>query len=667
MKSQQKGINHAVRKAATLVLTVGMLLIFAGGAASMAGAPSPIARAFPQGQTFNVNSSVDDASAHDSNPGDGRCLDTYGRCTLRAAIEEANAYAGADTITFARAMNIYLDTGQGALPQITEQLKIDASGVWNSSDDQPGVILSCNHGGFRGLRLTADYSEVYGLFVFSCRDAIEIMSAYNTIGGPNPGQRNVLSNNGPNGHGVVIWGSNAHHNVIQSNWIGLSITGDTKGPNWAGVVIFDGAHDNTIGGDTTAKGNYISGNTFPGVMIQDAGSDGNRLGGNMIGLPAVGSLDVGNGTHGVYINTGPQNTKIGNIGVGLMGNTISMNREDGIYIKNANNNWVQENSINSNKLHGVDVDGGAGNQILANTIARNTTYGVYVHETTATGNLILANSIHHNGNKGIRLLAGGNTELAAPAITAASANGASGTACASCMIHVYSDSDGQGETYQGSVNADASGHWIYNGTLSGPNVTATSTDAGNNTSEFSAPKPITGPTPMPIPVSCSDRIQNGGFETGDFSSWTTIGSPWIADYLAHDGIYSGVVGGADNADDTFYQEVVLPSTATSATLTYWWYIYTQAGLGTPMDYLHVEAQDTNGTVLAILATLHDQSPTDGWFQETIDLKNYPSLFGRTIRIAFHGATDGADFTSFYIDEVTLEVCEAKIYMPIMLK
>jgi CSLREA domain-containing protein len=45
---------------------------------------------------FAVDSTVDTT---DANPGDGVCDDGAGRCTLRAAIQEANAGAGADTIT----------------------------------------------------------------------------------------------------------------------------------------------------------------------------------------------------------------------------------------------------------------------------------------------------------------------------------------------------------------------------------------------------------------------------------------------------------------------------------------------------------------------------------------------------------------------------------------
>ncbi len=46
--------------------------------------------------TFTVNSTAD---THDASPGNGICADGGGHCTLRAAVEEANALAGDDTIT----------------------------------------------------------------------------------------------------------------------------------------------------------------------------------------------------------------------------------------------------------------------------------------------------------------------------------------------------------------------------------------------------------------------------------------------------------------------------------------------------------------------------------------------------------------------------------------
>ncbi|HEX8287026.1 MAG TPA: BACON domain-containing carbohydrate-binding protein, partial [Pyrinomonadaceae bacterium] len=47
--------------------------------------------------TFSVNSSAD---SNDAAPGNGACADAAGSCTLRAAVQEANALAGNDTITF---------------------------------------------------------------------------------------------------------------------------------------------------------------------------------------------------------------------------------------------------------------------------------------------------------------------------------------------------------------------------------------------------------------------------------------------------------------------------------------------------------------------------------------------------------------------------------------
>ena len=155
-------------------------------------------------------------------------------------------------------------------------------------------------------------------------------------------------------------------------------------------------------------------------------------------------------------------------------------------------------------------------------------------------------------------------------------------------------------------------------------------------------------------VGCSDQINNGSFETGNFTSWGTSGGPWIANYEAHDGTYSGVVGGGDNRNDTFYQEVTIPSNADSATLTYWWYIYTQDSAINPWDYLYMEVRNTGGTVLATLETLANTSTTGAWQQSSFAL---PDFIGQTIQIAFHGTTDGSLFTSFYIDEVELEVCE----------
>ncbi len=58
--------------------------------------PGPLGLTASAAATFTVNSTGDGG---DSNTGDGICNDGTGACTLRAAIQQANA-AGGDTINF---------------------------------------------------------------------------------------------------------------------------------------------------------------------------------------------------------------------------------------------------------------------------------------------------------------------------------------------------------------------------------------------------------------------------------------------------------------------------------------------------------------------------------------------------------------------------------------
>src|SRR5687768_14052285 len=56
--------------------------------------------AVPNGTVYAASFTVNDTRDRvDSNPGNGVCRTGAGTCTLRAAIQEANARSGADTIT----------------------------------------------------------------------------------------------------------------------------------------------------------------------------------------------------------------------------------------------------------------------------------------------------------------------------------------------------------------------------------------------------------------------------------------------------------------------------------------------------------------------------------------------------------------------------------------
>ncbi len=71
--------------------------------------------------TFTVNTTTD---APDATPGDGACSSAANECTLRAAIQEANALSGDDVIGFAPSVSGTITLG-GTHLLINSNLKIE--------------------------------------------------------------------------------------------------------------------------------------------------------------------------------------------------------------------------------------------------------------------------------------------------------------------------------------------------------------------------------------------------------------------------------------------------------------------------------------------------------------------------------------------------------------
>jgi hypothetical protein len=504
---------------------------------SVLNPPAPV-----QAAGFVVNANFDDFQAHDIAPGDGVCLDADGSCTLRAAIEESNALPGWDTITFSSIMTITIDASQGALPTITETLAIDASSVWDTVNDKPGIILNGNNQNISGLILQADSSKVYGLYIRNFNFyGLFVQSGYNIIGNTGVGERNVISGNGFSG--IQISGNDAQNNRVYNNFIGVTPAGDVKEPNDPGILIANGASYNFIGDETVAKGNIIAGNAGHGVDIGGLGTNNNQLRSNIIG----GSAALGNTKDGVVVHTNAGNTVIGGSGYG---NTIVGNGDAGINLANtiSGTTWSVANIIRENGSSGIAI-WGASVQVISNTINNNTASGIDIQGATATGNLLTQNSIYSNTIQGINLSSGGNAELTAPTITVATATGASGTTCATCKVEIFSDAADEGKVYEGFTTADGSGNWSYSGALTGPNITATATNGSNNTSEFSMPKAFTVNTPPntpanPLPADkATDVILNptlswsGGDTDGDTVTYIVYGGPssWVTSTLLYSG------------------------------------------------------------------------------------------------------------------------------------
>ncbi len=116
---------------------------------------------------------------------------------------------------------------------------------------------------------------------------------------------NTIAGNG--GNGVEIGGLLTNTNVVQKNYIGTN--GKVAFPNQDGVLINNGASNNTIGGVTakagTGPGNVISGNAVNGIEIDGTLTDINIVEGNVIGTDPSGTVAMGNTNDGILIRDFP--------------------------------------------------------------------------------------------------------------------------------------------------------------------------------------------------------------------------------------------------------------------------------------------------------------------------------------------------------------------------
>jgi hypothetical protein len=187
------------------------------------------------------------------------------------------------------------------------------------------------------------------------QNGVEIQSSSNTIGGPDPGDGNVISGNAKDG---VLIGSGGK-NSVAGNLIGTDASGTSQLGNTAsGVEILSGG--NTIGGTPAGAGNVISGNGAFGVRLAGSNATGNQVLGNFIGTDVTQSLDLGNLADGVLVTASAQNNTIGAPFVG--GNTIAFNHLSGVFINaGSSGNVVSGNAIFGNHNLGIALNGPTAN------------------------------------------------------------------------------------------------------------------------------------------------------------------------------------------------------------------------------------------------------------------------------------------------------------------
>nr|WP_092381764.1 right-handed parallel beta-helix repeat-containing protein [Micromonospora phaseoli] len=384
-----------------------------------------------------------------------------GAGSLRDAIVQANANPGPDTIEFnIQGGGVQVITLASNLPSITDAVKIRGYTQPGAAQAGPGtpaalrIVLNASNVAF-GIDLRADHSLIAGLVIRSaagpvagapCANdglcvagannvirgnhigvgyagmnplgnnggGIEVEGDGNTIGGPAPEDRNVISANLDNG--IDISGT---ANLVQGNLIGTDAAGAAPLGNDTGVEI--------TGDGNTVVANVISGNVFDGVKVDNLAST-NVIEGNLIGTDVTGLAPIGNGGDGVNIDSGGDN-RVGGFTTGA-GNVISANGGDGVRL-DSNGHRVEGNLIGlgvdgatplGNAGHGVLVHGdahviGGLTKESRNVISANGGAGVFL-ETNADEIQVLGNAIgtdatltanRGNGASGVLANGSGNT------------------------------------------------------------------------------------------------------------------------------------------------------------------------------------------------------------------------------------------------------------------
>jgi hypothetical protein len=171
---------------------------------------------------------------------------------------------------------------------------------------------------------------------------------------------------------------------------------------------------------------------------------------------------------------------------------------------------------------------------------------------------------------------------------------------------------------------------------------------------------LTHTTAISLTISSAAAQQllgNPGFENGTSTAPWTLTAGVINNSSSeppHSGSWDAWLDGYGRTHtDTATQTVTIPSTITTATLSFWLHIDTaETTTTTAFDTLQVQVLNSSNTVLATLGTFSNLNHAAGYQQHSFDVSSFK---GQTVKIRFTGREDSSLQTSFVIDDVALNV------------
>ena len=254
---------------------------------------------------------------------------------------------------------------------------------------------------------------------------------------------------------------------------------------------------------------------------------------------------------------------------------------------------------------------------------------------------------------------GGSTNAVVASITSPASNVTIASGTTQAFTGAATDS---------SSTATLSYAWAFGdgATATGASVSHTYTNTGTVNAVYTVTLTVTDSTGVkatatrgvtvtpPAGGGSSQIVVNPGFESGT-TGWTgtlaDIGS--FTGEPAHTGSNDcWLLGTGSTATESIAQTVSIPSTAASASLSFWLHIDTAETGSTAYDTLVVQVKSTSGTVLGTLATYSNVNANTGYTLRTFDLSAYK---GQTIQLSFLGNEDPSNQTSFVLDDITLTI------------
>jgi hypothetical protein len=172
---------------------------------------------------------------------------------------------------------------------------------------------------------------------------------------------------------------------------------------------------------------------------------------------------------------------------------------------------------------------------------------------------------------------------------------------------------------------------------------------------------ITHATTLTLTIGAAQPQQllgNPGFENGSTTTapWTLTPSVINSSSAQppHSGAWDAWLNGYGRSHtDSAVQTVSIPSTATSATLSFWLHIDTAETTKTAVnDRFQVQVLNASGSVLATLGTFSNLNAAPGYQQHSLDMSQFK---GQTVKIRFLGQENSSLQTSFVIDDTALNV------------